>query len=389
MLDHFIKKAHGRSLLRAAADRDLRAVRHHAGREARRAGLGAARRRVARSSSSSRRWRRRSAPGLPITEPTGNMIVDIGGGTTDVAVISLAGIVYSRSVRIACNEMDEAIIQYVKRKYNLLDRRAHRGADQDRDRLRPPARRAADDGDQGPRPRRGRSEDADPDRRGGPRSAVRGRSPRSSRACAWPSSARRPSSPPTSWTRASSSPAAARCCATSTAGSREETGLPISYAEDPLASVVLGHRARCSRTWICCGRSASPKERFHESLTSPAVEVIGPRPRRGGVVLAMMLAFCVLILSAQAPARGRNGSVLQAWILTAAAPLAAGVAARLARRLVHRRLDRRYVPRALRERPPETGADAQGPGALRAARRDLFGGPRAAARRGGLGACRT
>lgn len=58
--------------------------------------------------------------GLPITEPSGNMIVDIGGGTTDVAVISLAGIVYSRSVRIAGNEMDDAIIQYLKRKYNLL-----------------------------------------------------------------------------------------------------------------------------------------------------------------------------------------------------------------------------------------------------------------------------
>ena len=58
--------------------------------------------------------------GLPITEPTGNMIVDIGGGTTDVAVISLAGIVYSKSVRVASNEMDEAVIQYIKRKYNLL-----------------------------------------------------------------------------------------------------------------------------------------------------------------------------------------------------------------------------------------------------------------------------
>jgi rod shape-determining protein MreB len=58
--------------------------------------------------------------GLPITEPSGNMIVDIGGGTTDVAVISLAGTVYSRSVRIAGNEMDEAVIQYLKRKYNLL-----------------------------------------------------------------------------------------------------------------------------------------------------------------------------------------------------------------------------------------------------------------------------
>jgi rod shape-determining protein MreB len=58
--------------------------------------------------------------GLPITEPAGNMIVDIGGGTTDVAVISLAGIVYARSVRVAGNEMDEAIISYIKRKYNLL-----------------------------------------------------------------------------------------------------------------------------------------------------------------------------------------------------------------------------------------------------------------------------
>jgi len=58
--------------------------------------------------------------GLPITEPSGNMVVDIGGGTTDVAVISMSGIVYSRSVRIAGNEMDEAVMQYMKRKYNLL-----------------------------------------------------------------------------------------------------------------------------------------------------------------------------------------------------------------------------------------------------------------------------
>jgi rod shape-determining protein MreB len=58
--------------------------------------------------------------GLPITEPHGNMVVDIGGGTTDIAVISLSGIVYSRAVRVAGNEMDEAITQYIKRKYNLL-----------------------------------------------------------------------------------------------------------------------------------------------------------------------------------------------------------------------------------------------------------------------------
>jgi len=58
--------------------------------------------------------------GLPITEPSGNMIVDIGGGTTEVAVISLSGVVYSNSARVGGNKMDEAIINYVKRKYNLL-----------------------------------------------------------------------------------------------------------------------------------------------------------------------------------------------------------------------------------------------------------------------------
>lgn len=57
---------------------------------------------------------------LPITEPTSNLVVDIGAGTTEVAVISLAGTVYSRSIRVAGDKMDEAILQYIKRKYNLL-----------------------------------------------------------------------------------------------------------------------------------------------------------------------------------------------------------------------------------------------------------------------------
>jgi rod shape-determining protein MreB len=57
--------------------------------------------------------------GLPITEPTANMIVDIGGGTTEVAVISLAGVVYAKSVRVAGDKMDDAILQYIKRKHNL------------------------------------------------------------------------------------------------------------------------------------------------------------------------------------------------------------------------------------------------------------------------------
>jgi rod shape-determining protein MreB len=58
--------------------------------------------------------------GLPITEASGNMIVDIGGGTTDIAVVSLAGIVYSKSVRVAGNAMDEAITQFVRREHDLL-----------------------------------------------------------------------------------------------------------------------------------------------------------------------------------------------------------------------------------------------------------------------------
>jgi len=119
MLEYFIRKAHGRNLFvrprivisvpseitpvekRAVKDSALRAGASEVYliEQAMAAAIGAE---------------------LPITEPTGNMIVDIGGGTTDVAVISLAGIVYSRSVRIAGNEMDEAIISYIKRKYNLL-----------------------------------------------------------------------------------------------------------------------------------------------------------------------------------------------------------------------------------------------------------------------------
>ncbi|WP_321532557.1 rod shape-determining protein [uncultured Desulfuromonas sp.] len=58
--------------------------------------------------------------GLPITEANGNMIVDIGGGTTEVAIISLAGIVYAKSVRVGGDKLDEAVTQYIKRKYNML-----------------------------------------------------------------------------------------------------------------------------------------------------------------------------------------------------------------------------------------------------------------------------
>jgi rod shape-determining protein MreB len=118
MLRHFIHKVHNRGLVRPA-DHHRRTIGHHPGRK-----------RAVRESAESAGAREvflieepmAAAIGanLPITEPTCNMVVDIGGGTTEVAVISLKGIVYSRSVRVAGDKMDEAIIQYIKRKYNLL-----------------------------------------------------------------------------------------------------------------------------------------------------------------------------------------------------------------------------------------------------------------------------
>ena len=113
--------------------------------------------------------------GMPITEPSGNMIVDIGGGTTDIAVISLAGIVYSKAVRVAGNEMDEAIIQYIKKTYNLLI--GERTAEQIKMELGSafPLEEPHRDGDQGPPPRRGRAQDHHHQRRGDSQRAGRDR----------------------------------------------------------------------------------------------------------------------------------------------------------------------------------------------------------------------
>ncbi|MGE5344750.1 MAG: rod shape-determining protein [Acidithiobacillales bacterium] len=119
MLDYFIKKAHGRSLfvrpkIVISVPSDITQVEKRAVKDSA-LQAGASEVFIIEQSMAAA-----IGAGLPITEPTGNMIVDIGGGTTDVAVISLAGIVYSKSVRVASNEMDEAIIQYIKRRYNLL-----------------------------------------------------------------------------------------------------------------------------------------------------------------------------------------------------------------------------------------------------------------------------
>ena len=110
--------------------------------------------------------------GLPITEPTGNMIVDIGGGTTEVAVISLAGIVLSKSIRVGGDKMDEAIVQYIKRKYNLLIGERTAELIKMEIGIGVSARGAADHRGQGPRPRRRRAEDAGRQLRRDPRGAA-------------------------------------------------------------------------------------------------------------------------------------------------------------------------------------------------------------------------
>ena len=119
MLDHFIKKAHNRSLgvrprIVIGVPSEITQVEKRAVRDS------AYRAKASEVYLVEQAMVAAIGAGLPVTEPTGNMVVDIGGGTTDVAVISMAGIVYSRSVRIAGNKMDEDIVQYIKRKYNLL-----------------------------------------------------------------------------------------------------------------------------------------------------------------------------------------------------------------------------------------------------------------------------
>jgi rod shape-determining protein MreB len=119
MLDYFIKKAHNRSFgvrprIVIGVPSEITQVEKRAVRDS------AMKARATEVYLVEQAMMSAIGAGLPITEPTGNMVVDIGGGTTDVAVISMAGIVYARSVRVAGNEMDEAVTQYIKRKYNLL-----------------------------------------------------------------------------------------------------------------------------------------------------------------------------------------------------------------------------------------------------------------------------
>ena len=162
--------------------------------------------------------------GLPVHEATGNMVVDVGGGTTEVAVISLGGIVTSLSIRTAGDDLDQAIIAWMKKEYSLM--LGERTAEEIKMTLGsafPLPRRAA-------RPRSAAATWSPacraPSWSPAPRSARRSRSrcTRSSTPSAPPSTRPRPSWPATSWTAASCSPAAARCCAASTSGSATRPG---------------------------------------------------------------------------------------------------------------------------------------------------------------------
>jgi rod shape-determining protein MreB len=119
MLNYFIQKAHGRKML--VHPRIVIGVPSEITQVEKRAVMDSAyRAKASEVILVEQAMMAAIGAGLPITEPSGNMVVDIGGGTTDVAVISLSGIVYSRSVRVAGNEMDDAVMHYLKRKYNLL-----------------------------------------------------------------------------------------------------------------------------------------------------------------------------------------------------------------------------------------------------------------------------
>ena len=167
--------------------------------------------------------------GLPVGEPTGNIVVDIGGGTSEVAVISLGGIVVSQSIRVGGDELDEAIVNYVKREYKLMI--GQQTAEEVKLEI----------GSAFPLPEevqaeiRGRDlvsglpKTVMLDSRGGARAPSRSRSARSSTRSRRRSTAPRRSWPATSWTAASCWPAVARCCRASTSACATRPRCPATW----------------------------------------------------------------------------------------------------------------------------------------------------------------
>ena len=118
MLAHFVRKARGRTYWRSRLVIGVPAASTQVERRA--VKESAKRMRVSDVQLVDEPMAAAIGAGLPVTEPTGNMIIDIGGGTTDIAVVSLSGVVYGRSLRLAGGDMDDAIIQHLKRQHSLL-----------------------------------------------------------------------------------------------------------------------------------------------------------------------------------------------------------------------------------------------------------------------------
>ncbi len=167
--------------------------------------------------------------GLPVAEPTGSMIVDIGGGTTEVAVISLGGIVVSQSIRVGGDELDEAIVSHCKQRLQTGDRHADRRGGEAGGRLGLAAAGGGADRDPRPRPRLRAAENDHARLRGGARGARRDRSATSSTRSRRRSTAPRRSWPATSWTAASPSPAAARSCKDWSSACATSARCPVSW----------------------------------------------------------------------------------------------------------------------------------------------------------------
>jgi rod shape-determining protein MreB and related proteins len=177
--------------------------------------------------------------GLPVETPTGNMVIDIGGGTTEIAVIALSGIVSDTSIRTGGDELDTSIVQFMRKNYNLLI--GEPTAEQIKIQIGSayPGGRRARDGSEGARSRLGHSEDGARALERDPRGDARSRFSRSSMPCVARSRSRR-----RSWRRHRRSrhrdDRRRRADSRPRRAAEQETGLPIHVDEDPLTCVVRG-----------------------------------------------------------------------------------------------------------------------------------------------------
>ena len=178
--------------------------------------------------------------GLPVAEPTGSLIVDIGGGTTEVAVISLGGIVVSQSIRVGGDELDEAIVNHCKHALQTGDRHPDRRGGQARGGLGLAAAGGGRGRDPRPRPRLRPAEDDHPRLGGGPRGARRDRSARSSPRSRTPSTAPRRSSPGDIMDRGITLAGGGALLQGLEQRLRDECQMPCQLAESPLTCVAVG-----------------------------------------------------------------------------------------------------------------------------------------------------